>query len=301
MWNSRGCLSEHDPKPYFSLAYRACPGCFQCSPPNVATLPIDLCLGAHSLSSKNTPFAESLDSVKFSGVGYDRHGCSSADCILVFVDSPSMRPLKTLSLLSISPFYCSACRNNPLFAQQALRLQCLPASAPPGHPSGLSKRSSSASTSTSTSDSSFTYRIAASFSAKGRPLLKKQDTFSFDPWEERDSPYTGRSGSGQDAFFVSNYGPADENGQRKKTAFGVADGVGGWADSGIDSADFSHGLCRSMGRIANAVSKSDKSNDPQGLLEEAYNEIVKKKVIPGGGSTACVAIGDKDGNLSVAK
>ena len=113
--------------------------------------------------------------------------------------------------------------------------------------------------------------------------------------------YTGRPNSGQDAFFVSEAGPGGKDGKRTKVAFGVADGIGGWADSGIDSADFSHGLCQSMGRLARDAFTSDAVNDPQELLEEAYNEIVEKGDIAGGGSTACVAMGDKDGSLSVAK
>lgn len=202
----------------------------------------------------------------------------------------------TLSLLSISPFYCSACRNGPLLAQQALRLQCLPASAPPGYTIASLKRLSS----TSVPKPSFAYRIGASFSAKGRRFNPREDTFSFNPSEDKDV-YTGRPNSGQDAFFVSNTGSASDNGKRRKIAFGVADGVGGWADSGIDSADFSHGLCESMSYMAKDAFTSDTSNDPENLLHQSYNKIVDEGTIIGGGSTACVAVGDEDGSLSVAK
>lgn len=206
-----------------------------------------------------------------------------------------MRPLKTLSLLSVPPvLQCSACRSTPLLAQQALRLQCIPTSGPCIYPSGSTKRSSS------TSNFSFSYRIGASFSAKGRRFEPKEDTFSFDPTFDR-VVYTGRPNSGQDAFFVSSTGPSGHHGNRRKVAFGVADGVGGWADSGIDSADFSHGLCKQMSYIASDVLTLDSGNEPEDLLEQAYNEIVKGGNIAGGGSTACVAIGDEDGSMSVAK
>ena len=203
-----------------------------------------------------------------------------------------MRPLKTLSLLSLSPFCCTGCRNGPIFVQQALRQQCLLPSASPGYPLGSVKRLSS----TSSLGHSFAYRVGASFSAKGRRFNPKEDTFSFNPREN--TVYTGRPNSGQDAFFVSTTGPADKHGQHGKIALGVADGVGGWADSGIDSADFSHGLCQSLSHIA---SQSDGSNDPQVLLEQAYDEVVQKGNIVGGGSTACVAVADESGSLSVAK
>lgn len=215
-----------------------------------------------------------------------------------------MRPLlKTLSILSVSPVWqCSACRNAPLFTQQ---LQCLPNDAPLGYPSISSKRSLSTSSPSSSqsaplSNSSFSYHVGASFSAKGRRFNPKEDTFSFDPTYEKDV-YTGRPNSGQDAFFVSNTGPVGSNGKRRKMAFGVADGVGGWADSGIDSADFSHGLCHGMARVAKDDLTSDRGNDPQGLLARAYKDIVREREIEGGGSTACVAVGDEDGSLSVAK
>ena len=205
-----------------------------------------------------------------------------------------MRPLKTLSLLSISPIYCSACRNDAFFSQQALRAQCLPTSAPVSS-LGSFKRLSS----TSTSSPSFSYRIGASFSAKGRRYNSKQDIFALNSVPEK-VIYTGRPKSGQDAFFATNTGPSGRINKRSKAAFGVADGVGGWAESGIDSADFSHGLCESMASFARENTSATR-NDPQDLLERAYTEIVNKGDIIGGGSTACVAVADEKGSLSVAK
>ena len=207
-----------------------------------------------------------------------------------------MRPLTTLGLLSLSPVYCSACRNAPFLAQQALRSQCFPISTSTSHLAGSIRRLSS----TSAASPNFVYRIGASFSAKGRRFNPKEDIFSFDP-ADGDDIYTGRPNSGQDAFFVSNTGPTDKKGMRRKVAFGVADGVGGWADSGIDSADFSHGLCQSMSHMAKDAFTLETSNDPQDLLEQAYDAIVREGSIAGGGSTACVAMGDQDGSLSVAK
>ena len=91
-------------------------------------------------------------------------------------------------------------------------------------------------------------------------------------------------------------------GKSNDVAFGVADGVGGWADQGIDSADFSHGLCQGMAKVAREQHSTDKKDLwPQYILDDAYQEIVQAGEISGGGSTACVAIGDEEGNLKVAK
>ena len=91
-------------------------------------------------------------------------------------------------------------------------------------------------------------------------------------------------------------------GNSSNVAFGVADGVGGWADQGIDSADFSHGLCQGMAKVARELQSSDKRYLwPVSILNNAYQEIVREGNISGGGSTACVAIGDEEGNLKVAK
>ena len=209
-----------------------------------------------------------------------------------------MRPLmRTLSILSISPvLHCSACSNAPLLAQQALRVQCSSLTSPHDYNLASKQRWSS----TSSPKPSFAYRIGASFSAKGRRFNPKEDAYTFDPTTEGEI-YTGRPNSGQDAFFVSNAGPLSASGRRRKVAFGVADGVGGWADSGIDSADFSHGISRAMAGLARDKFTSDPANDPQELLVQGYDEVVKEGKIAGGGSTACVAMGDEDGSLSVAK
>lgn len=91
-------------------------------------------------------------------------------------------------------------------------------------------------------------------------------------------------------------------GNSGNVAFGVADGVGGWADQGIDSADFSHGLCQGMAKAARELHSLDgKDLWPVYILNDAYREIVREGKITGGGSTACVAIGDEEGNLKVAK
>ena len=123
------------------------------------------------------------------------------------------------------------------------------------------------------------------------------DTYAYSQdLEVLEGPFTGRPNSGQDAFFVSRIGNSSN------TAFGVADGVGGWSDSGFDSAHFSHGLCQWMARTAETTGETEeKKLGPRELLNTAYTSIVADNLIEGGGSTACVAVGRGDGNLTVAK
>ena len=211
-----------------------------------------------------------------------------------------MRALQTLGILGLSPILqCSACRNVSIFSQQDLRPQC---PSPTGQAFGFLRRpsvitSSIRSSSTANTLPNISYRVAASFSGKGRRFNPKADTYSYPHNEELlEGPFTGRPSSGQDAFFISRIGNSSD------TAFGVADGVGGWSDSGFDSAHLSHGLCQLMAGTARTVGEAERKKlRPTELLNKAYKGIVAAKKIEGGGTTACVAIGRDDGNLTVAK
>ncbi|EPS68754.1 hypothetical protein M569_06015, partial [Genlisea aurea] len=76
---------------------------------------------------------------------------------------------------------------------------------------------------------------------------------------------------GEDAHFIC----ADEQ------AIGVADGVGGWADLGIDAGKYAREL---MSNSVNAIQDEPKGSvDPARVLEKAYNETRAK-----GSSTACI-------------
>lgn len=214
-----------------------------------------------------------------------------------------MHPLKSIGILGLSPILqSSACRFAPLFSQQDLRPQCLALNPQSNNILG-DVRSSSRLYSTSLSRPSakspqfgaFDYRVGASFSAKNRRFNPLRDSFSFDPAGPEKEVVTGRPSSGQDAFFASRIGNSSN------VAFGVADGVGGWSDSGIDSAHFSHGLCRYMAKSAREAGESGEKLTVRELLQKGYEGVVGDRFIPGGGSTACVAVAGNDGNLEVAK
>ena len=154
----------------------------------------------------------------------------------------------------------------------------------------------------------FTYHVAASYSAKQDRFNAEQNLFTrpvYDPSKSKttdlreckesiDKRY--RAKSGQDAFFFSQVGNTNA------TAFGVADGVGGWVESGLDPADFSHGLCEYMACAARSWPHGSNTTSlhPKHLLQVAYDEVTDDANIEGGGSTACLAVAEADGNIEVA-
>lgn len=92
-------------------------------------------------------------------------------------------------------------------------------------------------------------------------------------------------------------------GQSSDVALGVTDGVGGWADSGVDAADFAHGICDYMAYAANTYRPEDQASTPytaRSLMQRGYDDISADETVPYGGSTACVAIAKEDGSLDVA-
>ncbi|KAM0232886.1 hypothetical protein ACHAP5_010583 [Fusarium lateritium] len=153
--------------------------------------------------------------------------------------------------------------------------------------------------STSTDASRFSYHVASSFIAKDRPYDPSSHVFHFNPYNRIQPPRnrrpSARPESGHDAFFVSR---VNDSGS---VAFGVADGVGGWVDSGVDPADFSHGFCDYMALAAHEHQTSSEAPlTARKLMQKGYDAICNDSSLRAGGSTACVAIAGADGNLEVA-
>ena len=148
-----------------------------------------------------------------------------------------------------------------------------------------------------------TLHIAASSSGKGRRFQPDLDTADFVP-EKEDALglQTGgsvaetkrkRPNSGQDAYFVAKVAQ-----NFNTTAFGIADGVGGWTEHGVDPADFSHGLCSYMAQTA--MGWTGGKVGPRELLALGYQKTLKDPSIRAGGTTACVAVADNDGRMHIA-
>ena len=201
----------------------------------------------------------------------------------------AMRPWKALRWLGLSPIlHSSAYRSSipftlpfAIWGLQPSQNQCVPFS-----------------TTTSPSAGSYTYRIAASFSGKHQRFNPKTDLRSFEIKQSssKKNSRQQRPRSGEDAFFVASIGGSGN------VAFGVADGVGGWADSGVDPSDFSHGLCEYMSSVAQDTNLTVTKRVYAGeLMQKGYESVVRDKSITAGGSTACIAVGGSDGALEVAK
>ena len=75
---------------------------------------------------------------------------------------------------------------------------------------------------------------------------------------------------GEDAYFIS------EN----KQAFGLADGVGGWANSGVDPAIYAREI------MSHALKEADEDSDllPEEIMSLAYDQTKST-----GSSTVCIA------------
>lgn len=146
--------------------------------------------------------------------------------------------------------------------------------------------------------------ISASSSGKGRKYRPESSTFDYHPNHsdglglQRGSTVeekrAKRPDSGQDSYFVTRVGK-----DPKTTAFAIADGVGGWAEHGIDPADFSHGLCSHMAETSLGWSAAEKLT-PKQLLKEGYQRTLEDPHIRAGGTTACVAVAEPDGQMRIA-
>ncbi|OWP00386.1 5-azacytidine resistance protein azr [Marssonina coronariae] len=145
----------------------------------------------------------------------------------------------------------------------------------------------------------FTYGIAASFTAKDHHYNPDTNVFSFNPYNRiraRRKDKRTRPDSGQDAFFVSRIGDSAD------VALGVVDGVGGWVDSGVDPADFAHGICDYMAHAAYTHKPEEQSPtlSARSLMQRGFEDICRDDTVLAGGSTACVAVARGDGSLEVA-
>ncbi|KAH9599577.1 PPM-type phosphatase domain [Trypanosoma melophagium] len=80
---------------------------------------------------------------------------------------------------------------------------------------------------------------------------------------------------GEDSFFVSN----------TYKVIGVADGVGGWRDEGVDPSLFANSLMEN----AKLFSETHRTElNPEVILQSAFDKVVNDGRVKAGSSTACV-------------
>ncbi|KAK2902505.1 hypothetical protein Q8A73_012251 [Channa argus] len=88
---------------------------------------------------------------------------------------------------------------------------------------------------------------------------------------------------GDDACFIARHRSAD--------VLGVADGVGGWRDYGVDPSQFSGTLMKTCERLVKEGLFVP--SNPVGVLTTSYYELLQNKVPLLGSSTACIVILDR--------
>nr|CCC89700.1 unnamed protein product [Trypanosoma congolense IL3000] len=86
---------------------------------------------------------------------------------------------------------------------------------------------------------------------------------------------------GEDSFFVSN---------TYKT-IGVADGVGGWREEGVDPAHFANSLMENAKHFSETHRKE---LNPEVILQSAFEKVIADGKVKAGSSTACVVSLQKD-------
>jgi protein phosphatase PTC7 len=151
---------------------------------------------------------------------------------------------------------------------------------------------------------SFTYRLSAAASPKRAPA--RVPKYGQDYWNLASTHYnphppyltSTKRDAGEDAFFASTIG-----GSKHHVAFGVADGVGGWAESGVDPSVYSQALCGLMAGTSYIHEGVESGNTfkPRELLQTAYDAVMQNPRIEAGGCTASLAVADVDGRMVTAK
>ncbi|KAG1782482.1 phosphatase 2C-like domain-containing protein [Suillus placidus] len=114
---------------------------------------------------------------------------------------------------------------------------------------------------------------------------------------------TSRPDAGEDFFFVTEVCPGRSSSHG--VSFGVADGVGGWVDSGVDPSLFAQTLMYHAHRYSRHGWAGEPEIDPTQEYEErervegweltpskclecAYHGVLRERLVSAGSSTACV-------------
>ncbi|GAK62556.1 protein serine/threonine phosphatase 2C [Moesziomyces antarcticus] len=87
--------------------------------------------------------------------------------------------------------------------------------------------------------------------------------------------------AGEDSLMCTSMGSAGD------VAIGVADGVGGWTENGIDPSLFSQALMFYASKAA-ASAPTDGNGAPNRILAEAFEHVLKEPLVVAGSATACI-------------
>ncbi|CAO3598816.1 unnamed protein product [Absidia cylindrospora] len=119
----------------------------------------------------------------------------------------------------------------------------------------------------------FNFVAYAAWHPKNRSPKQRKSQNKIPYWKQLKA---GKVDAGEDAFYQT-FTP---NG----LSIGVADGVGGWAEVGVDPALFSWTLMNN----AAAVAKDETSPDAHHILDVAFQQLQHGGKVEAGSSTACI-------------
>ncbi|KZT31609.1 hypothetical protein SISSUDRAFT_1072613 [Sistotremastrum suecicum HHB10207 ss-3] len=148
----------------------------------------------------------------------------------------------------------------------------------------------------------FRFYLGASFAGKPphpQVAALRRDNVGFPPdspiarWRDRTlamrKSVQSRS-AGEDFFYI-----------QEGVAFGVADGVGGWVESGVDPSLFSQSLMYHASKYAESAWAGEPESDPSDsspvegweltpkeCLEQAHQGVLRDRSVKAGSSTACL-------------
>ncbi|SJX60148.1 related to PTC7-type 2C protein phosphatase [Sporisorium reilianum f. sp. reilianum] len=98
--------------------------------------------------------------------------------------------------------------------------------------------------------------------------------------------------AGEDSLMCTSMGAQGD------VAIGVADGVGGWTENGIDPSLFSQAL---MFYASRSAAKPEEAAAPNRILAEAFEHVLKEPLVVAGSATACIlTLKSSDGTLRSA-
>ncbi|EIN07379.1 protein serine/threonine phosphatase 2C [Punctularia strigosozonata HHB-11173 SS5] len=146
-------------------------------------------------------------------------------------------------------------------------------------------------------------RIKRRFAAfpSGHPIATWRDEMLALPWEKGYGPSNNARNrdAGEDFFYVQQMR------EQSGLSVGVADGVGGWVDSGVDPSLFSQALMFHSARYARSAWAGEPEIDPTTGYEDreevegwemapgeclsaAYGAVLRERAVLAGSSTACL-------------
>lgn len=111
------------------------------------------------------------------------------------------------------------------------------------------------------------------------------------------SPLCKKGVIGDDAWFIAS--------QKSMDVLGVADGVGGWREVGVDPSKFSSNLMRTCKRIVEQEpdlfggesGAEVNRKTPMEILSQSYNALLENKNSLIGSSTACIIVFHRESSL----